>query len=603
MSTSYSPPVQFYYGEDASVNSPENRLVPAPVVSINTQLNYANDNIIGYDYLVNINGFITDIDYTQPSPPSSSGLKLISEKIDDIQKIFDLNGGTLLLTDGSKDLIRCRGGIIQSLAFEESNNQWTSHLPYSATIKFNEVLYFGCDNSDEPGCDNIVYESANYNSGMIDISKYKISSYSDQWSFNLSDNIYNRYKDVHNEHFEIEYTISANGKLFFNEDKVLPAWEQAKNFCQDRLHSQVTAIIKNILPESESANDGCTPDKTIDNINKISSGEKGIIELEQTADTDYGVYNETILCSTSEADGSFSATYKALFKKNNSTTSTSNPNTIHTYEITKNLINDNTNKKVVINIQGEIKGLIPGGLANTPSPLVLQKTGRLFLANDENSNVTKYDAALANYNKIVNGSDFVDDFKELAEITYSGLNLLGKTGYPNAATFSSNHNYAEGSISYVGNYDSNLACFGDSPIRSISIVENDPTPQTVEFIVPGKYNGPIIQRLGYDSPKTISLTINGVVSGVVCCVDPDAFVTNICTNINDYLPQGGMVPRELASGSSGMALTRDSHNVNISDGSFSIQREYICYDGSSFLPVYPIPAPSPSIIPLVIEVT
>lgn len=562
----YSPPIKIYYGPPNNQTGDQYRLVPAPLINISTVPNYVNDSIVGYDYIITLNGNITALDLRTGS--IDSDIEALLDRINEFSQILHYNGGVLSVVSGSTTIIRARGGILQSFNVDRSSNRWVNYAPFTAEFKFNEIDYDGCEINDQIACSGLIYSNNEYNSSLIDISKYKISSFSDGWNFDLSDQINNRYSSFHNESFNIEYTISANGKLFFNGSNLLPAWEQAKNFCQDRLYTQVTNLIKSVLIKDSSQ--GCTASKSIDSIYEIGSSDSGLLNLNESS---YGVYNETITCKASESAGSFSATYNAVIKKQNISSFTTD-NATHTFTVERRTIDDNATKSTVIAVQGEIQGLIPGGLINSPVVISLPSTGKIFLVNDTLSSTTKYDAALATYNKIINNKDLIDTFKEELNIKYSSLGLsCGDSTYPINTVFNVDHNYADGIINYSAEYNSVTSCLDKTPIRSISVIQTDPTPRIAEFVVPGRASGPIIQRIGSDQPRTITVNINGVNNDPYCCLDLDSIVGNMCIGTHGLLPAG--IPN---SGLPNMITTEDSYTSNLIDGSFVIKREYICYD-------------------------
>jgi hypothetical protein len=563
----YDPPIKVYYGPSTSPTSSQYRIYPAPLFNVSTNYNYANDSLIGYDYTVTLNGYITALDMVNTGG-QTTGIDILTERIDAVSKILHFNGGVLTAVDGGgSPVIKAKGGILQNFNIEQSDNLWRDYAPFTAELRFNEIEYFNCSNGGAIACSGLVYDSDKYNSSLVDLTKYKISSFNDNWTFDLNDsNINSAYNDIRNESINVQYEISANGKLFFNEDKVLPAWEQAKNFVQDRLHSQVTSLIRDVLNKSNNANDGCSPSKNISTIHEESSSNDGIINL---SESNYKVYNETITCNTSESEGSFSATYNAVLKRSN-TTALFDPDCIHTFNVNKT-ITHKPNKNTTIVVNGTIEGLIEGGLINSPSAFQFPNSGKLLFTNDSSSDTTKYDSALSAYKKISNNDDLKDTFKQFLNIDYSSLGL-SSTGYPKSSSHSVNHSYANGTISYITNFDSNVSCFDKIPIRSISITENDPAPRIAEFIIPGRSGGPIIQRLGSDTPKTIDINITGYDSGLMnCCFDPGQIVEDLCAN-SALLPSVGIPDTSV----SGLVLITNSYNTNVVDGSFSIQRKYIC---------------------------
>ena len=555
---SYDPGSKVYYGTNGSASD---RLVPAPKVSFSTEMVYANDTVAGYSYIVSLNGYATALDLTTGGA-NEYGLKDMSDAIHKVREIFSLNGGSLYVTDKNDSVImECRGGTVRSLSFEESSNNWVNYAPYKIEIEFSEIIISGCNISNTINC-----STPSINSGtspnLIDLVKYKVKSFNDSWSFNISESAYS------NQSMEVEYTISATGKSFYNDQKkLLPAWEQAKNFVQDRIYEQVTGLISGVLNRTPTT-DGCAGTKTLAQLHAIGSPGG----LDTSIANNYAIYNETISCETGEAEGTFSATYKSILKLNST-----NPrfaNCIHTMNKTKSVQRDNKTTNVSISIQGSITGLVPGGLINNPNIIQLPSSGKLFITQENNT--TKYSNALAAYSVVSNGSDLIDAIKTEMGVTKEELLVTGDCiTSPKATSFSSTHDYTNGVVSYSSEYNSNRSCSNSSSYRNISISVENGTPIIAEFVIPGRADGPIIQRIGPNSPTRISVNIEGVSEQPSCCTDVSSSVSDICS--------GGLsLPSDIPSAEIPNAvLTQNQETFNSIDGSYSISRSYIKYDSSN----------------------
>jgi hypothetical protein len=555
---SYDPNVTVTYGGD--------RLVPAPQVNFSTELVYANDTIAGYSYIVTLSGYATALDLSSGGN-NEYGLEVMSERIENIRNIFSFNGKNLLVTDkNNTNIMECRGGTVRSMSFDESNNNWVNYAPYKIEIEFGEILINGCSVSNTVSCSTLSIDPNGTAPNLIDITKYKVRSFNDSWSFSLSDQSYNSYGIFKNQYIDVEYTVSATGKHFYNSsNNVLPAWEQAKNFVQDRIHSQVNGLIGSIL-ERSSGSDGCDASKTLQQLHSIAS-PGGIDEINSQT---HKIYNETITCETSEAEGSFSATYKAILKHNDGNVLTND--CIHTFNKTKNTQKSAGQTNVSISIQGNIVGLIPGGLIKSPVTLRLPKDGKLLFV--ENSSMTKYSSALS----VLNGSggvlnsnrdDLSDNMKAIVGVSLQELLVSGCSGLPKASSFSTTHQYADGSIGYSAEYNTERACSGDKSYRNISISVEDRIPIVAEFIIPGRADGPIIQRIGPSTPRRISVTIEGVVA-------PDCCPTNLSNRVGGACQNGLVLPIDIPGVDiAGLKLVQNQETINSIDGSYVINRSYI----------------------------
>lgn len=553
---SYDPNAKVYYGTG--------RLVPAPQVNFTTEFVYANDTIAGYSYIVTLSGYASAVDLTSGGL-NEYGLEVISNRIEHIRQVFSSNGKNLYVKDkNDANIMECRGGTLRSITFDESSNNWVNYVPYKVEIEFGEILINGCSVSNNISCSSLSIDANGTAPNLIDLTKYKVRSFNDNWSFSISDQSYNSYGIFQNQYIDIEYTVSATGKHFYNDtNKVLPAWEQAKNFVQDRLNSQVKGLIGSILNRSNGI-DGCSPSKTLQQLHDIASpgGIDGI-------SNNHKIYNETITCTTSEAEGSFSATYKSILKYNNTNSLTND--CIHTFNKTKNTQRSAGKTTVSISVQGNIKGLIPGGLINNPDTISLPNTGKLFVV--ENSSITKYSKALSAYQSTSNGNDLSDTMKGILGISFQELLVSSNcAGSVRASSFTSAHQYTEGSINYSAEYNTDRACAGDQSYRNISITVEDGTPITAEFVIPGRAKGPIIQRIGPKTAKKVNVNIEGV-APPSCCANISAQVSDICVN-------GLALPSDvLVTEIPGLKLIQNQQTINTIDGSYNISRSYIDISG------------------------
>lgn len=556
----YDPGSKVFYGTNGSSSD---RLVPAPQISFSTEMVYANDTIAGYSYIVSLNGYATALDLTSGGS-NEYGLVDISDAIHKVREIFSLNGGSLYVTDkNNSTILECRGGTIRSISFEESANNWVNYAPYKVEIEFSEIIINGCNISNTINCATPSINSSGTAPNLIDITKYKVKSFNDNWSFNISEAAYNN-GIFPNQYMEVEYTVSATGKSFYNDQKkLLPAWEQAKNFVQDRVHEQVSSLVGNILNRSPTT-DGCAATKTLNQLHAVGSPGG----LDSSIANNYAIYNETISCSAGEAEGTFTATYKSILKYNS--TDPKSSNCIHTINKSKSVQRDNKTTNVSISIQGSITGLIPGGLINSPNIISFPSNGKLFITYENNT--TKYSNALAAYNSISGGSDLIDSIKTSMGVTKEELLITGDCiSSPKAASFSSTHDYTNGIISYSSEYNSNRSCSNNSSYRNISISVENGAPIIAEFVIPGRQNGPIIQRIGPNSPTRINVNIEGV-SEPSCCPNISSSVSDICSN-------GLSLPTDLPPADIPNAvLVQNQETFNSIDGSYSISRSYIKYD-------------------------
>jgi hypothetical protein len=167
---------------------------------------YANESIIGYTYNITLTGYAASKqDRNQDHIPS---IGYVVGSIAKIQNIFDNvgNGGKLIVTTpgtGAPMMI-FKGGKIKSINFAPSNNQWVKYSEYTIELEFNDVELFGCNHSTAKGCDSSLFDAGGNSeaTGLLTVQSqlvdhganspvgYKIKSFSDKFTMDLQDEIY-----------------------------------------------------------------------------------------------------------------------------------------------------------------------------------------------------------------------------------------------------------------------------------------------------------------------------------------------------------------------------------------------------------------------------
>lgn len=570
---------KIYYGpKDTRSNS--YRLVPAPTISINTEVNYGNDTIIGYTYTVTLNGYITGsrklTEEINNQQDNIRNITKILENISIVKQIFNRNGSYLYIVDKDNNtLLECHGGTLRSIEFNESPNMWNAYTQYSAQIEFNEIKIL----DESVSCSLGLIDTNSLSNNLIDTTKYKIKSFTDSWNFTINDQLYRNIKntetgsalDIENTRIDLQYTISATGKNYYIEDKLAPAWSQAKNFAQERLYNVVKAIfvgsnsskiLKYSGDESCSAEDNLTQIHNLDNPGILSDI------------ANYKVYNETITCDTSESNGTFSLTYNAVLRKTINS-SFADSGAFHTVSKNVGVSYESNNKKTIsISVQGQIEGLYEGGLVRTDGSFKLPKNGTLLIGLNLANKFTNAENLL---NKLIDEDDLKSSYKTTLGISAQEL-AVNTSGCDNIeippASFNLTRNYMDGTISYSAEYNSNRACAQNIASASISI--DNPTPILAEFIIPGGSEGAggvVIQDLGTKTAKKVSVTIEGKGTRK-CCINNDlnTLLDKACGGIQ--IPSGIVLPDD-----NDFILTQKSRQDNIKDGSYTLNLSYICASG------------------------
>lgn len=553
----YIAPVTVHYTKGSESPADANRIAPAPLISISPEIYYANDNVVGYTYNISLRGYANALRKENDEASTDYGLAPTLEHMGEIRNIFSFNGGNLhiKLTNGISDTILAKGATIKSINFDNSENKWFNYAPFTVELEFNEIDLIGCSGNVPINCDSSIFHqinnSNNINDNLINIELYKIKEFNDKWSFTIDDKIYN----PNNESIAVSYTLSAVGKNYYINDNLVPAWQQAKMFVQQRTRSQVLQLIDGVLPIENNNMDSCEATKNLSQIHDLSPN--GILS---GFNGNYDIYNETITCDISESDGSFSLTYNAILKNAGSGAA------IHSYSKDYSSSYEG-GTDATINIKGTVQGLIRGGFIYYDfNDFELPNQGSFLIP--KNGNETKYDNAISYYLLNIGGtSDLSNNIKNILNVTKRELLIKGTDGYPTPVSFVLEHNYLDGQLTYNAAYDRKHTISKDKGYTNISIVRTDPIDVIQQFVIPGRSGGPIIQKLNMKSSRTISINIDGASQNNKNCV-----ITNIC----DLLPQHNIDKLySILAEKDTLIKTKEDYSVNPIDGSFSINLEFI----------------------------
>lgn len=557
-------PAKVYYTLQRNDSADENRrLDPAPQVSISPEYYYANGIVIGYTYNITIDGNATAI-----ANDISGGIKDMSDTIEQLQKIkniFSNNGGTLIVKDGDQDIIKAYGITIKSFSFKASDNLWYNYAPYTIELSANDVELNGCESAENISCNIPTGISNSASPLLVDMSKFRIRSFDDSWSFELSeDTIYNSFDsngagpedpqdNITNQHFMLTYNINANGFHYYQNDNVLPAWLQAKSFCYDRLSKQVNGLIDESLGH-DNISTGCS---TVGSLQDLFEQNTGLLN---GLGSEYEIYNENIKFEPSEIAGSCTMSYNCLVKKKDE----KGFHILHSQTKTRSQGNPNSAEKdISITYNGTIQGLIVGGLfkGDSIAKIGSDPNGQFFTSLNGDLGNNKYINAKAALDYITEELIKVEPDELLLDIQCDDEKIK-----PSIKDIK--HNYNEGSIDYTLTFDRIGVLRGQYSFRSVTISEEfgNEIPQHKEFIIPGRADGPIIQSLSQTyKPRKLYLNIEGRVPREECCTTIEDAIECDITSVGENIP---------AEFNNNYKLLENSLSTS-TDGSYSIKRTYI----------------------------
>lgn len=643
------------------------RIIPAPTMSIEKTFVYTNDVVSGYTYVINLKGYASAINPQFNYGNNDSNIDRTVRSMDRVHTVFHKNGGKFLVQCNGTTVLEGTGGQLRSFSVSDSENNWINYAPYNVSLEFNDLQIYSQLNN----IPNIEIAADTVNGVIVqgpDITDYsiRIKEYKDVWSFNTSDEeIHSYYTIIGNNSgnpvsisedystINVEYKIDATGKHFFEPNGMLiPAWDRAKQFVQEKMAFQIAMFRRDIggvsqtedgrvLSNNLSRTGFPLTDSPRDRINipydstSIQLPEDLLINahthnffaaaptnpplLGNLITQNYGVFNEKIICETSESAGSYSATYSCILKKilpNNNFMR----NATHTYEITYGETNDFQNSVRNIEINGTIQGLLPTNILRsngfiqdgTQMYLSLPSNGVFLVSSADIS--SKYYYAWYHFTKDIvneNFSDLKDNFKQALSINYATLFPHTSSNIPcvedengggylqlfqllaKPRTFSISHDYNGGSVNYAASYDTERSCSADRGFEELTVTEDDSVPILAEFVIPGRSAGPIIQNLETYTNKKITFSFTGVTKKG--CIEGNPWQEqwaelNPGKDIFDFVELNVNIPpivngiiktteKSAADRDRKLIKTNDSYNYNPIDGSFSVNVSYIICPG------------------------
>jgi hypothetical protein len=593
-------PIKVYYDDKL--------LSPGPTVSINKEFIYANDTVIGYNYVFNLQGYASSV--STKNGNTDSNLKNTVQSLEDIQTVLNKNGKIFRLhcPDSGLNILRAFGGHLRSFEVQETDNKWVQYAKYSAQIEFTRVL-FAENIGATIGIDQDTAHSE-YSSYLV-----KLKTFSDTWTFSTSeeslykyytglDDITSTYITEDYSQIQVEYTVSATGKHYYFEDvQTKQAWEVAKDFVQLKLYDQIL-LFRNSSPlgyynfptTTYNSNEvGNLP--PLNQSHSYFTGVKTHPILSSLLGASYRIFNEVINCSSSESDGTFSATYSCILQYVSATDANLIEGAIHSFDVSYEKTRAFESNTMSINVNGTITGLLRTNILVDiidGQVLILPKNGPFLVLRQDRGN--KYFNALQSFNNQIadiTHSDLKDSFKSRLDINYKTLfpetneptecvpELKLKLGVPKS--FNVTHNYSEGSVSYTAEYDNERACSVERGFETLTVTEEDPVPIIAEFVVPGRENGPVMQSLNSFTHKKVSFEFSGTTkkgcttgtpwspgfTGVIC--DTDQYVS-VPQKVNNLIQS---TEAACVCDQTPLIPTSKTINYNPVDGSYSLSRSYI----------------------------
>lgn len=382
-----------------------------------------------------------------------------------LRALFGRDGQTLIITDIIDDqaaTVFCNPRVI-SINFTEG--QYINRCEYTITLEA-DALYRGFADDPDAYIDQEALTVSGVNAfgenvQLIDLLDTEttsfINDFSESWNLEVEDGFG---ESVDNPRaYRISHSLSSTGKTFYdiNGEMTKPAWEQAKNFVQQRISPGGSGInYPNILGQ-------------------IGSGTVNLAES-------YGGYNHVITEQIDVAAGSYSITENWLLSSGIS---------VETYSLSTST--STSDAFVNVSIDGTIRGL-----SNVPPDMLGDPT----LTAESGA----YKNALNKYNDISNSGLFgmtSDIYKRANNLVSVELNSQPTSIQIGTNEFAGELTYSLG----FNNRPTNII----SGVLTEDIQVNDTYPGDVFATLPviGRQTGPVLQYLGgrTEYKRDISLSL------------------------------------------------------------------------------------------------
>ena len=561
-----NPIVDFYYNNEL--------ISPSPQMSYKMNLGYNNDIVSGYEYDISLRGVCVS-----PQGLSAHITRSMTEK-QILQRIFSQNNGILKITANTNPIFYATGVTVQKISFPSNDNYWSKYINYNIDLKANHLFVgenlLGLAAAIEKGEEDLFLTNNLHSPNMVDISRFKIKSFNENFNIDTSSNHFDRttiYDDESNltnslggEYCSISYSINAIGKhdiqYAANNPLTLPAWVHAKRFVHQRLLSKMGGIFGVFLNLDPQA------------IREFLHSPNGPGLFVDFQNKNYKIYNEHFSFDISESEGSFSATYNAIIKRpcaafqppnlypplgpEESYDTGCHDDVIHTVSKSVNktynasedrevvnidLDNDNQTEGIVVNqdieitVNGSIEGLVPGGILFSGSRIIINSLNKpgstAFLTYNEDvdqlgqgfaGGYDKYNSASTAFNKIFDYEkyDLTRVFKNTLGIDAEALSV-SPSATLKPSKMAVTRDFLKGTINYTAVYDNKYNC--DPNNFEIQLNVDYPNPVIAEFSVPNNNlknsKGNVcpesrgydyIQLLGTQTAKKIDVSINASVA-------------------------------------------------------------------------------------------
>lgn len=452
---------------------------PVPLISIERTTRRVGGEILGYNFQLTLNGTVTSED---PNTPGAE-----ANFTDNMTEVDLLRAA--LASDCEPFEIKCDVTTVlscfpkvESLTFQESNNNWVNTIPFTAVLSYQET-----NELSEAPADSLFIENVtqSWNMEFVEDSKYFVQDLS---ILNNQEAGYDYVANDGNNPFEarITRTISVQGIASCSgSGAVTSAVENARTY------------VTNMLT-------GVTYD--------ASAWGHSVSGITNLTDSQYEVYDHFRSHVIDENNGSIEVTENWLVLGTSGVTGTLGTREDFTVTYTKSL----EDSKHKISIEGQIQGF--ESRTYNGINLVTPVTG------------SAYGNASSAWSNLSNRL-----FPRAQAVFQANTSGVGKLN-PEPLSKIIGHQHSKGIITYNYEFDNRPCSFiSGSLTENISINDSNPTDVFANLVVLGRPQGPILQPIGTPTAPTREVTVEVTMPGPTGCQFADLEEFNPSVQVNSLL--------------------------------------------------------------------
>lgn len=455
---------------------------PVPLISIERTTRRVGGEILGYSFQMTLNGTITTEDPLTPGTEADFPSNVI--EVDNLRDALSSDCEPFEIKCDDATVISCYPRV-ESLTFQESNNNWVNTIPFTAVLTYQETDQLSEAPADTKFIENVTEA---WNMEFNQESKYFAQDLS---ALNNQEAGYDYTDNDSNNPFEarVTRTISVQGIASCTGSGVgNTAAENARVY------------LDTVLLNGETYN-----------ATNWGHAVSGITNL---TNSDYDIYDHFRSHVIDDRNGTIEVTENWLVLGTSGVTGTLG--TREDFTVTYNKALEDSRHK--ISIEGQIQGFEKRTYSG--SNLVTPVTGTAY-SNASNA-----------------WSNISNRLFPRAQAIYQSNVTNGGPLNPEPLNKTIGHQLSKGIINYSYEFDNRPCSFiSGSLTENISINDTNPTDVFASIVVLGRSQGPILQPIGTPTSPSREVVVEVTMPTPTGCTFADLDTFNPASGVNDLLCQ------------------------------------------------------------------